>query len=981
MFASVTRFLRSLTRGESRRRTRRTRRRRTSFRSHGSAVVELLEDRTLLSLSLGDVNTLLSGHTVTGATIVTHGFQFTNDTGDSLMSLAETIEDRVETEHGADSAWVLDHDILGGDSVFQVPASGVSNGELVLLFDWAPESNESSSGWGEAAGDALFSMLIGLNLVDPITPANSKELHFIGHSFGSAVTSEAVERIAASGITVDHVTYLDPHDFDETFIPVDGPQELFTLGQPQIAGDAGLSYGATVWEGVTFADAYYQTTINLGIPDGRPISGAYNETMDFGLFPYNQHSAIWADFYAGTVPSASGSTNGYAYSRIADGQASRPAQTFFAGQDHKWTSDSLVTGSNIPNLTGLAALGFTGANAAQDFEEYKWIPQWNDLTLINGDFDAPGDFDSVFSSSNLIPGWSHHGGRGTGEISKLSGDDDFALRLKPSATSRTHNTFYLAPGVQHLTFDLQRETSSPNDTLRVRLTEALTEATTDLGTPIALSAIDSSFVQQTLDVSSVASGLYTLTFEVLDGGDGVEASVLIDEVQFHVIGSGVTANVTSTDVNGNGNPNRSGIRELTFNFDQPVTVASATSLNLSSQTTGQNIDLSVATLSGNGTSALTWNLLGVSLPDENHTAELPATATTPNLTQTHTIQFSKLSGDVSGDGVVSFSDYTTVQADFGASFVANNNEFRPGDANGDGVVSFSDYTAVQANFGSAVNIPEQVGESPESVGMPVALTNDGARHLTTGNTLILGTLEGTETDAHSSANGNTDDLVGVDDDFGLTPGVDQIGKADSTVEKLSVVTTETITLLDAVITDTPDSVSSATNSAGDDAQHAVKSHEVFPRGADTKGKPTASIDVDGTSVPNTKIDDQRVNPEVLPPRVAFGNRRQRLLPASSLSSTPVTSVDGTTEPTQFSQFSAVVHPAVGPVRRDVAGGPEKVSSRFLTRQYFRSQDLDTTSVLPAPPDTTTGNGRHKLIATTSGKRLRPVIVWSVMRLP
>ena len=223
-----------------------------------------------------------------------------------------------------------------------------------------------------------------------------------------------------------------------------------------------------------------------------------------------------------------------------------------------------------------------------------------------------------------------------------------------------------------------------------------------------------------------------------------------------------TANVTITGVNGSGNPNRSGIRELTFNFDQPVTVASATSLNLSHQATGQDIDLSGATLSGNGTNVVTWNLLGVTLPDGIYTAELSATATTPNLTQTHAIQFSKLFGDVSGDGVVSFSDYTAVQADFGASFGMNNNEFRPGDANGDGVVSFGDYTAVQANFGGAADTAEfDFGDAPDSAGPPTAAVSDGARHVTTGNALVLDTSRDSESDGESSAGVDGDDASPV----------------------------------------------------------------------------------------------------------------------------------------------------------------------------------------------------------------------------
>ena len=55
-----------------------------------------------------------------------------------------------------------------------------------------------------------------------------------------------------------------------------------------------------------------------------------------------------------------------------------------------------------------------------------------------------------------------------------------------------------------------------------------------------------------------------------------------------------------------------------------------------------------------------------------------------------------LPGDANGDGVVSASDYSSVQANFGATGEPG----IMGDANGDGVVSASDYSSVQSNFGN-----------------------------------------------------------------------------------------------------------------------------------------------------------------------------------------------------------------------------------------------------------------------------------------
>ena len=388
------------------------------------ALLETLEDRRVLaSMPFEEAATLFaSGPVITGATIITHGFQPSNNqllsqlgSGDSLSPLANSIRNRADTANGpAETAWILDYDIAGEGSTgyFDTTQSILPNassvgqkGELVLLFDWAPESNELSAGWGEAAGDALFSMLVGLGVVDPtLGPANSIPLHFIGHSFGTAVTSEAIERLARFDIPVDQVTYLDPHDFDQSLqldsqlgvqapVPVDDQQELFTLGQPQLepptSREYGLNYGAAVWDNVAFADVYYQTE-SEPIPEGRPIPGAFNRFVSdvVGVDGINAHSHVWNRYYFASITGSltedinsngvldtgedvdgddaltvlSGfdpKKTGFAYSRIARKQAAsvdpasvidRPSPTFFdAGQNHEHTPSSIVLRDEFGN--------------------------------------------------------------------------------------------------------------------------------------------------------------------------------------------------------------------------------------------------------------------------------------------------------------------------------------------------------------------------------------------------------------------------------------------------------------------------------------------------------------------------------------------------------------------------------------------------------------------------------------------------------
>ncbi|MBX3436957.1 MAG: hypothetical protein KF861_05670, partial [Planctomycetaceae bacterium] len=249
--------------------------------------------------SLASIGTQIANYRdqIAGLTVITHGFQAGPRQGDSLFPLASAIRDRADLASGADqTAWLLDYDLRaeGTAGFFDLDLGagddGLNNGSIltgtprnvVLLFDWAPESNEPSSGWGEAAGDALFNLLVGTNLISLAAGAQNPALHFIAHSFGTAVTSEAVERLAAHHIPVDQVTLLDPHDFDES-LTVDTRQRLWELGQP-------VGYGAAVWNNVNFTDVYYETRgANDGsgfpdafVPEGRPIPGAYNRLLRAG---------------------------------------------------------------------------------------------------------------------------------------------------------------------------------------------------------------------------------------------------------------------------------------------------------------------------------------------------------------------------------------------------------------------------------------------------------------------------------------------------------------------------------------------------------------------------------------------------------------------------------------------------------------------------------------------------------------------------
>lgn len=558
-------------------------------------LVEALEPRLLLSAdpltSLASMASALATDRITGVTVITHGFQVSDSSGDALLGLGRAI---VNFEQNADNdandtAWLLDYDVRDGGSSAgfdmqtssanlpsATDAANLPRGELVLVFDWACESNALSAGWTEAAGDALFGLLADLHLVDPDHPSASKPLHFIAHSFGSAVTSEAVERLAYYGVKVDQVTLLDPHDFDQSWLPVDGSQAQSVLGTP-------AGYGATKWDNVSFMDVYFETRgINSrSIPDffvpiGRPIPGAYNVLLDAELPPTNaydpanalnpldfgdasgDHSYVWADFYAGTIPGAYDYVNGryrekidvnnnntlgdemaggmdgkglrlgegvgYAFSRLRH-SATRPASDFYdlaadpmAGHDY--------TPAALKPLPGTGA----GRPEPQGGDAPQWSPFRGDGAITNGDFE--------FTSGEDIPGWSYHLGGGSGDATMVGSS---AVRLDKANSSRTHNVFYVPGNATHLSFDVRDVVQSSLDLgaskLRVSvLAPGKTSSTVLADLSLALLAGQARHVVLPLLSSDTVDRSEVLRFELV----GVEGSsqLTLDNVQLQALASG-----------------------------------------------------------------------------------------------------------------------------------------------------------------------------------------------------------------------------------------------------------------------------------------------------------------------------------------------------------------------------------------------------------------------------------------------------------
>ena len=234
---------------------------------------------------------------------------------------------------------------------------------------------------------------------------------------------------------------------------------------------------------------------------------------------------------------------------------------------------------------------------------------------------------------------------------------------------------------------------------------------------------------------------------------------------------GVTVNAAASTVTGlvinGGSANRSGIASLTFQFSEATTVDAAGSLILWNHTTGAAVDVSAATLVNNGTTAVTWNLSGLALPEGRYTATLPKSAAA--LAETHTKSLHIWPGDSDGDGSVGFADFGELATNFNAT---GGLAYRAGDMDGDGNVGFSDFGILATNFNRLLpGLTLDFGDASESgTSFPTTLANNGARHVL-GSGLFLGATVDAEADGQPDANAAGD---GADED-GVTFAALQAG--------------------------------------------------------------------------------------------------------------------------------------------------------------------------------------------------------------
>jgi len=365
-------------------------------------------------------------------TIITHGYSLDATKGLWIEGMADAIVAR------AGAGAIMRYDQATG--AWQLVSGTLDGAEPVcLIYRWLEDFDKPGPNWGfaEAAADALYAALRDPVFIDggggPLPGFDlvaGRDLHFLGHSRGTVVNSEAVERLALAGIAVDHVTTFDPHPLNGTL----DPPVNYDWGDPV----------PRFWTNVAFHDNYWRADgglFNAFDPDGMPIPGAQNLQFSESVLNSGGYSNAHSDthlWYHGTIDLAPTPCDG----EQCITQAMR---------DTWWPDGHAEVGYYFSRIGGGAA-----------------------MRPVQSPPDSPGAVPALYGGGfdqASQAGWQFHGGQINGAIVD-SGGITF-LRLGPTdGTSATHNRFFLSADAS--TIELSHRIITPDsmdadDVLRAEL--------------------------------------------------------------------------------------------------------------------------------------------------------------------------------------------------------------------------------------------------------------------------------------------------------------------------------------------------------------------------------------------------------------------------------------------------------------------------------------------------------------------------------
>lgn len=639
-----------------------------------------------------EVNVLESRITPTGTMVITHGLSLTSQFGSD--SWVRAMGNAIAARSPGPDVFLM-YDFAAGEMRYDGGAKVASdfqagNDEYIVYVSWESASSRQTPGWAETTAEGLYGTLRRYGLADANHP-----LHFIGHSYGTVVNSEVIQRLGyLDGQSVDQMTTLDPHDFYEVFTGSITPNYEANIKQPDVH----------VWSNIRYADNYYNlsgtSTLFSPLPHGRPLDGAmdkaainvnlsnlngflnvngamphtrvheyYALTIDpnINIFDPGQNTSTWF------VPGPS--TNyGFRYSRL--GVAST------AGGSE---ADRVAHWNGNTQRTSLAA---PPDNSAND------VGQDPPSRIYNG------DFFNTMAGSGLLAGY-------TGSPQITGSPANPAALLNNSGKSFTHLPVYIPDHAESFAFDFGVSGPPSSDSLVITFQRDDNQSFTYTANGLLQSAGTGSLNLNAANFPALVQlqgRMASINF-TLNTTQSI-TSLSVDNLRLNL------PSITSTQVN-DGSNQRSIVTSLSVEFSALVTLPTNAAdaftvvgpngqVPVSVDTSGSTATQTKTRLTFSGPGTLAGSLtdgnyvltvLGnqITLGDQALNADNDGT---PGGNFAFT--FHRLFGDADGNRSVTAADFNAFRLAYGQS---GPSIF---DFNGDGTVSASDFNDFRMRFGATL---------------------------------------------------------------------------------------------------------------------------------------------------------------------------------------------------------------------------------------------------------------------------------------
>jgi probable HAF family extracellular repeat protein len=464
----------------------------------------------------------------TGTTVIVHGLNLGNNLFEDAkwtLSMAEAIAKR-----------------LGGGQIYTVTDGLIppqpyksygTGGHKIIVFDWIEESDLSVFrlsgvfGFSEGAGDALAATLISGALKGLWT---LEQLHFIGHSRGAIVSSEAIQRLGLyaktpgmlpPGLNVDkdiHFTTLDAHAWDHRVGDYIG--EPFSARDHEVNGMFIVEtngkfhpFGVVCWENVKYADNYFHISDGIsGLKDlnGLPFIPGIKPLANRNLSDREgiNHTAVHS-WYHGTI----------------DRCATDDGDGVIIDHDRWYIGNERKERGFNYNLASIETID------PILIDSDPTLKSWH---IFNGDFSKFKMIEKIPSVDDMfisyMPGWEYQGGEGNGVLGKYdeNGFNPHLVLYKAfNIDTRTHNYFYIPNNVELIWFRYRVVQGSKGDRLKVYIrNQLIAEFSLDHPTYYRWA-----FVRIPAELRGKTS---RLTFKLENGGASniVKSEIWIDDVNF-----------------------------------------------------------------------------------------------------------------------------------------------------------------------------------------------------------------------------------------------------------------------------------------------------------------------------------------------------------------------------------------------------------------------------------------------------------------